>query len=249
METYTIPSRFLNTETKIFYYPSDVESNKVVLVLKGLYGEHDPSRGGESSSWDNTLTALLQKEYHVILIRSGRLPHETRMGKFEGKTFQEECGDIEDAVRYVQEYVVQQKSTWSVVANSFGGTTLLGIPAVLSSMETIIFINSGCGRSPTTTKPLVSTLPGTTQLLEPLQGYTGNFFFLNGVKDTVVPLESKKMIFGALQSATHKEWMDFPELDHELEDPQTKESKLPEIVTGLLLSRVVENKTDSVILS
>jgi hypothetical protein len=230
-----IPSHFQNAQTTIFYYPSGAQSDSVVLILKGLYGEHVSDLTEDNASWDNTLVFLLIKNHHVIFVRSGRLESESKMEKFEGKTFQDECEDIQDAIDYAKEHIVPKESTWSCVGNSFGGTTLLGMPSQLLMLENIIFINSGCGRNPTTTKPLVSTLPETSKLLEPLRSYKGNFIFLNGCKDTVVPLDSKKKIFESLCVARNSKWIDFSELDHELVDQKTKESKLAAIVSEILL--------------
>jgi len=204
--------------------------------MKGLYGEHDPTKTGENSSWDNQLISLLQENYHLILVRSGRLEDDTRIAKFEGKTFQEEVADIEDAITYCKKEQFPDDFLWSSVALSFGGTTLLGMPSVLSSMETVIFVNSGCGRSATTTKPLLSTLPETPTLLKSMEVFKGNFFFLHGGKDSVVPLESKKMIYDHARGAHCRAWIEFPDLNHELENESTKKSELPSVVSRLIHS-------------
>jgi hypothetical protein len=234
MSTYAIPSRFLETKITIFHYPSLQDSKKVVLIMKGLYGEHDFAKMGDDGSWDNKLISLLQENYHLVLVRSGRLEAETRIAKFEGKIFQEEVGDIEDAIAYCKKEIFSKDFKWSSVALSFGGTTLLGVPSILSSMETVIFANSGCGKSATTTKPLLSTLPETSALLRSMEIFKGNFFFLHGGKDLVVPLESKKMIYGTASEAKCKGWIEFPDLDHELQNQSTKKSELPSIVNRLI---------------
>ena len=58
---------------KIYHYPSIRPSKKVILILKGIYGEHVP----DGNSWDNALVKLLQNDYHVVFVRTSRLNDKT----------------------------------------------------------------------------------------------------------------------------------------------------------------------------
>jgi len=214
MNTCTLPSSFADTETTIYHYPAAQESLQAAFVLKGLYGGHDPA----GHSWDNELIPLLQPDYHVILVRTGRLEVEDKKAQFERKTFQQECQDFEHAFEYCRENVLEKDTLIHGIAMSFGGTTLLGLSPVLHSMNTVMFIGSGCGRNPETTKPLLSTLPETEILLESIKKFTGSFVFLHGGKDAVVPLESQRKIFDAADNASVRAWIEYLALGHELDD-------------------------------
>ena len=93
-------------------------------------------------------------------------------------------------------------------------------------------VGSGCGRNPETTKPLLSTLPETEQLLQSFDNYSGTFIFLHGEADTVVPSDSQQMIYDrAIKHSTKHEWVSLPNLDHGLKDADTRESHMTEIVS------------------
>ncbi len=234
MQEHVVPSVFVGTQTTIYHYPSTQKSGRAVLILKGLYGGHNPAKTGSDASWDNLLVERLQHAYHSILIRTGRGVSEDKQAQFEGKTFAQECLDIETAMAYCREHLFPADTRWATVALSFGGTTLLGTPELLHSFETAVFIGSGCGRSPTTTKPLLDTLPQTEALLNSIQKFGGHFFFLHGERDTIVPLGSQKMIYENANDADCRAWVEFPGLNHELEKASGGESEIPKRAAQLL---------------
>jgi len=158
METHEIPGLF-SGNVKIYHYPSIKPSKKVLLILKGIYGEHIP----DGTSWDNTLIKLLQNHHHLIFIRTSRLDDKVDRDAFIGKTFDQECAEIANAFEYCDKNIFSNKYVWGYVGVSFGGTTLLGTTHVLSQMKMVIMVGSGCGRNPETTKPLLSSLPETDQ--------------------------------------------------------------------------------------
>lgn len=226
METYEIPGLF-SGNVKIHHYPSRKPSSKVVLVLKGIYGEHVP--GG--FSWDNELVKLLQDDYHIVFVRTSRLDGKVDRDAFVGKTFEQECFETENAFEYCNTNIFSKDLTWGCVGVSLGGTTLLGTPRIFSEMKTVVMVGSGCGKNPETTKPLLSSLPKAEQLLRPLDSYRDTFIFLHGENDTVVPEDSQALIYSraAKHSAKH-EWVSLQNLDHSLRESVTKESHMAETV-------------------
>lgn len=117
---------------------------------------------------------------------------------------------------------------------SFGGTALLGCPDVLNSIQEIIMIGSGSGRSATTTKPLLSTIPDTKNLLYHISKFKGSLYFLHGGKDSVVPLESQKKIYNSALKCFSRGWIEFPHLDHELNDPASNISHTADIIKNFV---------------
>jgi dienelactone hydrolase len=220
MSEHFLESSFEKTQTSIFYYPALEESRDAVFILKGLYGKHIPS----GDSWDNELVALLQSDHHVICIRTGRLDAEEKKEQFEGKTFAQECEDVANAFAYARRNLLAENVRMNAIALSFGGTTLLGLPAVFQSMDTVVLIGSGCGRSLGTTKPLLSTLTDTDTLLRTTEQFKRTLVFLHGGRDTVVPRESQQKIFSSAESTAVRAWVEYPSLGHELDD--VSESKL-----------------------
>lgn len=94
----------------------------------------------------------------------------------------------------------------------------MGCPDVLKAMQGVVMAGSGCGKSPSTTKPLVSTLPDTSELLNSVSEFSGSLYFLHGGKDMVVPIESQKKIYESATGCFSRGWVEFPNLDHELND-------------------------------
>lgn len=99
---------------------------------------------------------------------------------------------------------------------SFGGTALLGVPQVLERLSSVLMVGSGCGKSPDTKKPLLSTLPESDSLLNSLIGFTGTFVFLRGSEDTIVPQEAQRRIFESAHHAESRAWIEYKGLDHKL---------------------------------
>ena len=227
MKIYEVHGLF-SGNIKIYYYPSIKPSKKVFLVLKGIYGEHVPG----DASWDNVLVKLLENDYHLIFIRTSRLNDKMDREAFVGKTFKQECTEVINAFKYCNKNIFSNDYVWGCIGVSLGGTILLGSPKIFSQMKIIIMVGSGCGRNPKTTKPLLSTLPETKQLLKSLDNFRGIFIFLHGDDDTVVPTVSQRMIYDrAIKNAIRHKWNSLPNLDHSLRDIITRESHMAEIVS------------------
>lgn len=228
---YEIPG-FFSGNMKVYHYPSTKPSMKVLLVLKGIYGEHVP----DGDSWDNTLVKLLQNDYHLIFVRTSRFEGKVDREAFIGKTFEQECSEIKGAFEYCNKNIFSNTHEWASIGVSLGGTILLAIPEILSKVKLVIMIGSGCGRNPETTKPLLSTLPETEQLLRSLDNYSGTFIFLHGEADIVVPIDSQQMIYNRVVKYSMKhEWVTLPNLDHGLKDSVTREPHMAEIVSQHVL--------------
>ena len=65
-------------------------------------------------------------------------------------------------------------------------------------------IGSGCGKSATTTRPLLKTLFNERKLLKPISSYQGVFVFVRGSDDTIVPKESQNKIIKTISKASIK---------------------------------------------
>lgn len=226
MEPHEIPGLF-SGNVKVHHYPSIKLSKKVLLVLKGIYGEHVP----DGLSWDNALVKLLREDYHLVFVRTSRLKNKVDQNAFVGKTFTQECAEVESAFEYCNRNIFSSGYIWGSVGVSFGGTTFLGTPKILSQVEIVIMVGSGCGKNLETIKPLLSTLPDTEQLLRPLDDYRGTFIFLHGEADTIVPKDSQEMIYNrATRHSIRHKWVNLQNLNHSLRETGTKESRMAEIV-------------------
>lgn len=213
-----ISSSFRSLPVNIYHYPAERESSQVVLLLKGLYGLHIP---GATTSWEGELVPLLTADTHVICINTARTGDgdEVRSSKdaFVEKTFAQECEDVERAYRYLcDEKILPVRRILSVIGNSFGGTTLLGAPSLLEQASVVIMIGSGCGKSSTTTKPLLATLLDEKELLSSLRSYTGIFAFVRGALDSVVPHSSQEKIMQSASSARVNMRYEIAHADHDL---------------------------------
>lgn len=136
---------------------------------------------------------------------------------FTGKTFEQECEDIERGfTACVREGFISDEHRIIIVGNSFGGTLLLALPELLQKAESVIMIGSGCGKSSTTTKPLLSTMPNEKNLLSSLQSYSGTFVFIRGTDDTIVPKESQDKIIAGATSARERLVCEIKDATHNL---------------------------------
>lgn len=218
MHHHTITSSFRSLPVDIYWYPAREASSRVVLLLKGLFGLHVP---GAEASWETELIPLLTADANVLCVNSARTGEtlEVRSSKeaFVGKTFAQECGDIEHAYRFLcDEKILPSQHVLSIVGNSFGGTTLLGVPHLLHEASAVLMIGSGCGKSATTTKPLLMTLPDEEALLAPLHTYTGVFAFVRGAHDTVVPRASQEKIMSSAENARVNIHYEIAHAEHDL---------------------------------
>jgi len=122
----------------------------------------------------------------------------------------------------INKKIISKKQKISIIGNSFGGTTLLGIPRLIKSASSIIMIGSGCGKKPGTTKPLLSTLPEEEILLRAINSFTGNFAFIRGKNDLVVPEESQNKIIKNTGSAKISLLLNINKANHDLSPENNK---------------------------
>ena len=170
-----------------------------------------------------------------MIFRTGRRDLEDKIESFQGKTFEQECEDVSSAFRFCVNNIVSNYRQWQCVGSSFGGTTLLGCPEIIQSMQNIVLVCTGCGRSSTTSKPLLSTLPPSEQLLISAIDYSGSLFFLSGEMDTVVPIESQRAVFDSFSKSSMRGWIRFPHLDHRLINEDADESNAAVLIGKFLL--------------
>jgi len=202
MKKLFLSSSFHSLPIEVFWYESLQPTTNTVVLLKGIYGFHNPDT---TDSWDMSLISARESSYNFICINTARLdgvlPSDTPEA-FIDKTFEQECEDIQKGFDVcVQEGLISKKHKVTIVGNSFGGTLLLALPELLQKAEAVIMIGSGCGKSQTTTKPLLVTMPGEEHLLPSLQSYSGTFVFVRGTNDTVVPKDSQDKIIASAISA------------------------------------------------
>ncbi len=206
MKKYEIISSFKSLPIEIFWYPADKKTLQTIFFLKGLYGLHDPK---SQDSWDNEIIKEAKRKYNFVCINTARekidSPEKHSQEAFAQKTFKKECDDIYRAYLYLTEKNILKKTQKiSIIGNSFGGTTLLGIPELIKQSSSIIMIGSGCGKSATTIKPLLKTLFSEKKLLKSISQYQGVFVYVRGSDDNVVPQASQNKIIEAVSKASIK---------------------------------------------
>jgi len=213
---YSTPSLFKALPIGAYVYPARQEPQAIVFALKGLYGMHNPKR---DDSWERELINTRNKTCTFVCINTARLSvtDQTSKDAFVGKTFMEECDDIERMFEHlIKEGVIATSLPIVFIAHSFGGTTLLGTPRVLKRASALIMAASGCGKSPTTDKPLLQSLATEEALLAPLRAYEGVYMYIRGTKDSVVPKDSQDKIINASVSAKTRIVTDVYNAEHNL---------------------------------
>lgn len=205
MRRFTITSSFQSLPIEIFWYPSKKKTTTTIVLLKGLYGLHDPLM----NSWDTELVSVLNDDYNFVCVNTARRGATTversSWEAFVEKKFEQECVDIQQALMYLTKHEQMSLSeSVYIIGNSFGGTTLLGLPEIMGKASGIIMIGSGCGKSSTTSKPLLATLYDEEKLLSSLRVYSGIFAFVHGSEDDIVPKSSQDKIIVAASSVRMK---------------------------------------------
>lgn len=239
MEKYKISSDFKSLPIEIFWYPAKRKTSHTVILLKGLYGSHDPK---SQDSWDNEIIEESQGKYNFVCINTARkkvdIDEKRSQKAFTQKTFKQECNDVYKAYLYlIDKKILLKSQKFLIVGSSFGGTTLLGIPDLIDRSSSIIMIGSGCGKSAKTTKPLLKTLFNEKKLLKPISSYQGVFVFVRGSDDKIVPQESQNKIIEAVSKASIKITYIIQNAQHNLSssfDSSTKDRRK-------ILSSILEN--------
>lgn len=218
MQKFTIKSSFKSLPIEIFIYQNKKPSQPTILLIKGLYGLHKPQ---STSSWDNEIINLGKADCNFIIVNTARFgtTEEERNSKdaFLDKTFKQECDDYTTVFKFLSQHKESfNVQNFSIIANSFGGTILLGLPKITNLAKSVIMIGSGCGKSPTTTKPLLQTLYSEEKLLSNIGKYKGIFVYVRGDEDTIVPRDSQDKI---IKSAVNSRFLinySIRNTDHEL---------------------------------
>jgi len=206
MKKYEIISSFKSLPIEIFWYPAKRKTLHTIILLKGLYGLHNPK---SLNSWDNEIIQESNGKYNFVCINTARKKVDTEekhsQEAFAQKTFKQECADIYKVYLFlVNKKILLKSQKLSIMGHSFGGTTLLGIPELVKQSSSIIMIGSGCGKSKTTTRPLLKTLFSERKLLKSISSYRGVFVFVRGSDDTIVPKESQNKIIEIVSKASIK---------------------------------------------
>ena len=241
-----ITSDFGEKESEIFVYQSEKETNKVLFIIKGMYGRHAPLlETTDTPKWDMQFVNFFTKDVNVVCFNTSSKKinigsnFSERNKAYDGKTFQEELGDIQKIITRVKDIFRNQgikELDFYFFGKSFGGTLLLGLRETLDA-KAIYMAGSGCGKSENTSKTLLMTMPKEDTLLKNISAYNnGKFYFFRGGLDDVVPKESQEKIVNAVNKNI-MEYMVLEGVDHEFEKVDGIDSDIP---TKYLLQKVSE---------
>jgi hypothetical protein len=242
--------------TELYVYQSAFQTDKVVLLLKGIYGYHfelgDFKTDLLGLKWDQAFVRHFLEYSHVICVNTSRKEgydqsvFSERRLSFEGKDFREETSDVRIAFECALEMLSEggvNNPEIHLIGKSFGGTTLLGIPEIVSRARSVSMLASGCGRSETTTRPLLRTLPGEEELLKTISDYSGHFFSYRGTLDDVVPIESQEKIVRA-SGAKVTSYVTIIGADHEFEKMDGQDSLEPgTMIRKMLVETIKSNQS------
>lgn len=245
---------FGNGETEMFLYESEVQTNRVILLLKGIYGFHFQLDDFQTDllglKWDAAFIRYFLPHTHVVCVNTSRLTgfdqssFKERRDSFEGKDYWNEVSDVTIAFERALQFLSEKGVTTPeihLVGKSFGGTTFLGMKDIANKAITISMMGSGCGKSETTTKPLLRTLPDESELLLTITNYNGYFASYRGEIDEVVPLESQEKIIRA-SGAKITNYVTIKSADHEFEKMNGMDSIEPGIIVRkMILDSILMN--------
>lgn len=242
-----ITSDFGEKESEFFIYQPEKESNKVLFIIKGIYGVHRPVFDETVNfKWDMQFVNYFTKDINVVCLNTSHkkidneLDRDQRKNSYDGKIFDHEVGDIQKIITRVKVILHNQgiqELEFYFFGKSFGGTLLLALNESLEA-KALFMVGSGCGKSKTTSKTLLATMPEEAVLLKNISAYNnGKFYFFRGELDGVVPKESQEKIVNAVDKDI-REYIVLDGVDHEFEKVNGEHSDTP---LKFLLQKVSES--------
>lgn len=233
--------------TELYIYESIQPSNRVILLLKGIYGYHfeltDFGTDLLKLKWDQAFIKYFIEYANVVCINTSRLPgydqtsFSNRKDSFSGKVYLQEIEDVVVAFNRGLELLASKginDPKIHLVGKSFGGTTFLGMNDILQKTCSVSMLGSGCGRSNATVKPLLSSLPQEEELLKTIRDYLGVFMYCRGELDEIVPIESQEKIVKS-SGAKLTSYITMKGVDHQFEKMDGKDSLEPWVLLRKML--------------
>ena len=244
-----VTSDFGEKESEIFIYQSEKETNKVLFIIKGMYGRHIPFTNITTKpKWDMRFVNRLTKDIHVVCCNTSSREiyiendFSDKEKAYFGKTFQQEVGDIQKIIERTKDIFYNlgiQALDLYFFGKSFGGTLLLGLQETLEA-KAIYMVGSGCGKSETTLKTFLVTMPKEADLLKNISVYNnGKLYFFRGELDDVVPKESQEKIVNAANKDI-TEYTVLEGVDHEFE-------KINGVYSDIPINYLLQKISDSIL--
>lgn len=244
-------SNFGSGNSELFLYLSAAKTNRVIIILKGLYGYHFPLDKNKTSlfgiKWEHSFIQYFHRTAHVICFNTSRIAKfkqedfQQRRESFEGKEYETELTDTRIIFSEAKTLLLKmgiQYPKFHLIGKSFGGTVLLGLPEIVHVASSVHFLGSGCGRDPDTKKPLLKSLYNESTLLKTVEEYKGYLTFFIGSDDTVVPIESQEKIIKASGAVMTKRF-EIKGADHEFEKINNQESLRPnKIIRNIIFNSI-----------
>ncbi|MFA6514809.1 MAG: hypothetical protein WCT42_00915 [Candidatus Paceibacterota bacterium] len=235
--------------TELYIYESTSKTERVILLLKGIYGYHFQLDDFQTSlfglKWDQSFIRYFLPHAHVICVNTSRLDDynqnvfSQRRDAFEGKNYHQEVNDVEIAFNRALQLLSERgfkNLQIHLIGKSFGGTVFLGMPEIVQKSISISMFGSGCGKREDSKSSLLRTLPNEEILLKTINDYRGLFSFYHGELDEIVPIESQEKIVKA-SGAKLTSYITMKGVDHEFEKMYGEENLEP----GTLLRKMLLN--------
>lgn len=194
---------------KLDVFKAKKKTNKVLINVHGLYAMTG-DRGSKSKFLGGKV--LKKNIANVVQFSSSRdwniFPNDGNFVKqqesFKGKTFQQEAQDLADAIDLI---VDQRKLLFGmedvklyIVASSIGGTVISTLKDKFKYIDKLVLAGTGTGYGGSS-KPILSTCPPESYVLNSVKAYKGKLLFLQGSKDDVVPFEAQNKLLDGYGNA------------------------------------------------
>lgn len=201
MEKYIIRGSYGNRLIKIHVRKSLALSNYVTIFVHGLYGFFNENDINDKvyilakKLTEESVSNVICYESSRDFSFDGSLSYEKRQESFKEKTFTQELNDLKKVIDYIIDnseklFGIKKKNLiLNLHGNSIGGTIILMLTKYFPYIRKISLCGTGCGRG-TANRPIQSTTPDESILLDSISKYSGELFLLQGSKDNIVPLES-----------------------------------------------------------
>ena len=239
---------FGTKELKFAFF--NLNKKTTYIMAHGLYG----SSYSDERYQDLVQKIIKSKLGNVFTYETSRLINFSKRNNlnfdhyqkaFLGKTFNDELIDVKKLFKYlVNNLLKKTQQQLVVVAFSLGGTiSSFLLKQYKNKIKQIFLFGSGISTK-AIHKPITSTYPQSTTVLDNFRNYPGEIYLIQGTNDIVVPLKPARKIITDTDQASKRILTIIKDIDHSFRYYKNKESVSMinnKIIDYLIANRLAKN--------
>lgn len=133
---------------------------------------------------------------------------------FEGKTFEEEKKDVENAFKHFLKITAIKNKNIVLIGFSLGGTLASFLLPKYKNLIQSIYLFGSSISTKRKKLPILSSYPKKQSILNNFKNFSGNIYLIQGEKDDVVPITEAKKILVVAKKSILKKNIILKDVDH-----------------------------------